>query len=255
MRFPLFMMLAGTLAFAQGGPSGPGVPGGPGVGSGNPMRQRLQLNIAASETIQGEITAVQIAFGAQYPSIVVNQKQIKVAPVWFMLDNDFELAVGEQVRFIAAPSNQARDGYLYAISVTKVNGNQTITLRDNMGAPLWTQRANGRAGSAAAPRTGAGCVDAATIRTVTAVIDQLTAGAGIQFPSLVLAMDNVLITVKLGPERILLHNDFELRQGMRLTVKYGLATCTAENVALQLTDPETNFTLVLRNDDGAPVWN
>ncbi|MDX1980185.1 MAG: hypothetical protein SFV51_07950 [Bryobacteraceae bacterium] len=248
-QFLLSMMLAGTLAFAQGGPGTPG-----GQGAGSQQRQRLQINISASQTIQGEITAVQVAFGVQYPSIVVNGMQIKLAPVWFLLDNDFELKVGEQVRVIAAPSTQTRDNYLYAINVTKVTGNQAITLRDNTGMPLWTQRASGRAGSATAPRTGVGCVDPASVRTVTGIVEQLTAGAGIQFPSLVLALDNDLVSVKLGPERILLNNDFELRQGMRLTVKYGLATCTQENVALQITDSD-GYTLILRNDDGTPVWN
>jgi hypothetical protein len=205
--------------------------------------------------IEGKIASIHIGFGAQYPTIIVNEKQIKVAPIWFMLDNDFELATGDTVKVKAAASNTPGNAYLYAIEITR--GDVTLTLRNEAGAPLWTGGANGRGnnnGNPSAPRTGAGCVAPESIKTVSGTIVKLTAGAGIQHPSMDLKVDAAIITIKLGPERILLGAELELDTGSQVTVKYGVASCTSENLALEITDAN-GATLKLREDDGRPAWN
>ena len=127
-----------------------------------------------------------------------------------------------------------------------------ITLRDAAGLPLWAN-ASRRGGNPQAPRTGSGCVDAASIKTVTGTIERVTIGAGIQHPELVLKTADGLLTLELGPERIILGSDLELKPGSTLTVKYALATCEDEVVALQLTDSAGN-TVLLRHDNGMPAW-
>ena len=78
-------------------------------------------------------------------------------------------------------------------------------------------------------------------------------GVGIQMPSLtVKTPDGTLVAMRIGPERILLAADFELKPGELVTATY--ATCLRENVALQLTN-SSGVTVVLRNPDGTPVWN
>lgn len=240
------IVLAAGSVIAQG-PKGPG--NGPGSGPGS----NTGLDMSKQQAVEGTISSVQIAFGVQYPSIVVNKTQIKVAPVWYLLENDFELAAGEAVKVAAAPSNTATDAYLYAVEITKTASGARITLRNEAGVPVWLGAAR-RGGNPQAPRTGGGCVDAASIKTVTGTIDQVTSGAGIQHPTLVLKTGDGLLTFELGPERVLLDNDLELKAGATLTVKYGLASCTDEFVALQLTDASGN-TVVLRHDDGSPAWN
>ncbi len=245
VNFLTTLSLTAALAFAQG-PHGPGGPqSAPHANAG--------LNMSKIQTVTGAITSVQIAYGAQYPSIVVNKLQIKVAPVWYMLDNDFELAAGESVQVTAAPSNTANDPYLYAVDITKSKSGVKIVLRDALGVPLWIGAAR-RGGNAQAPRTGGNCIDSASIKTATGTIDRVTTGVGIQHPSLVLKVDGVLLTVELGPERILTDSDMELRPGAAITVKYAQSACCDDNAALQIVNAD-GHTVVLRHDDGTPAWN
>jgi hypothetical protein len=73
-------------------------------------------------------------------------------------------------------------------------------------------------------------------------------------PTLVLKTDGKLLTLKIGPERILLGADFELNPGQSVTVRYAQATCTDEYLALQITN-SAGVTVTLRGDDGTPAWN
>ncbi|MBS1830732.1 MAG: hypothetical protein JST93_35870 [Acidobacteria bacterium] len=233
------ILLTAAVALAQGGPS-----------SGQTHRQtQAALNMAAVETISGTITGVQIGYAMQYPSIVVNQKTIKVAPVWFLLENDLELKEGMAVKVTAAPGNPPNEAYLHAIEITAVAAGKTLRLRDAAGVPLWT----GGAGNAAPASIGTGCVDPASIRTVQGMIEAVNAAYGMQQPSMSLKTDAGILTLKLGPEKVLLASDFELKAGAALTVKYGVATCSEENLALVLTNA-AGKSLKLRNDDGTPAW-
>lgn len=250
-RVLLSLILTAGTVLAQGGPR----PGrGPGSGSGTgtgPIHTQAALNMSAVQVIAGAITGVQIGYGTQYPSIVVDQKTIKVAPVWFLLENDFELKEGMDVRVTAAPGNPPNESYLHAIEIAAVAAGKTLKLRDEAGVPLWRGEFSWGGGTPQA--LGTGCVDLASIRTVKGVVESVNAGYRIQQPSMVLKTEAGLLTIKLGPERFLLSSDFEVKAGATLTVKYGLAACTEEYVALQLTN-EAGETLSLRNDDGTPAW-
>lgn len=236
--------LAAAVAFAQG-PRGPhGNAGASPFGPG--------LDLARQQTIEGPITSVQIGYAVGYPSIVVNRNTIRLAPVWYLLENDFELAVGDLVRVVAAPAY--RDATLHAIAVEKLKAGVRLVMRDEAGLPLWTRQspASGAAIQAGA-RFGGGCLDPAAIATVTGVIESVHAGVGIQHPTLTLRAGDQLLTFKLGPERVILGAGFELNPGATLTVRYAVAACTGELIALSLTDAEGN-TLLLRTDSGQPAW-
>lgn len=214
------------------------------------------LDMTRLQTIEGPIATLDLGYGVQYPSIVVNKLQIKVAPIWFLLDRDFELVSGETVKITAAPSTTAGDAYLYAIEITRIASNAKLTLRDTTGQPLWlaaNRRGTGN-GSPNAPRDGQSCLDPASVQTVAGIVETVTAGVGIRQPVMVLKSGTTLFTIKLGPERTLLDADFEIKAGLSLTVKYGLATCSDEFVALEITDAQGR-TIVLRNADGSPAWN
>lgn len=99
------------------------------------------------------------------------------------------------------------------------------------------------------------CLNASSVATVTGTVDKITAGAGIQFPSLVLAVaDGKLLTLRVGPERVLLAADFEITAGQKLTVTYAASSCKEELVVLTITD-STGRKIVLRNPDGSRAWN
>lgn len=221
-----------------------------GIGSGQGRYNRV--NVAQTQIITGEITAVDVAYGAQYPSITVNQTVIKVAPLWFLLDQDFELQAGDTVTVVAAPCNLAGDSYLYAISITNTETSATIVLRNPNGLPLWGGAGGGRSGQRMQKASSRACFDPASVRTITGTIERVNFGAGIQMPTLVVKTADGLVTMKIGPERILLSADFELNPGEAVTATY--ATCLRENVAFQLTNT-AGVTVILRNPDGSVSWN
>jgi hypothetical protein len=166
----------------------------------------------------------------EYPSIIVNKLQIRVAPIWYLLDKGFELKVGDAVSVSAAPAALASDPYLYALEITNVTTKLRIALRDSNGVPLWSGGPNGARGNG--PMAVGGCLDPGTIVSAAGTVDKISMGAGIQMPTLTLkTADGKLLVLKLGPERILLAADFEVKPG------------------------DSGVTLQLGGNDCAPAWN
>jgi hypothetical protein len=242
--------LAAVMTFAQG-PRGPK--------TGNPAnRPTPVVDMARVRTIAGAVSAINIGYGTQYPSVTIGEAVIKVAPVWFLLENDFEIRPGSTLSVVAANSTLPNDSYLYAIEITNTATQARIVLRDSSGVPQWSggkERRGGGRGNPDSPRAGAGCVDPTTIVAVAGIVEKVSMGAGIEMPTLIVkGADGALVTIKIGPERILLEADFELKEGEYVTAKYAKATCTDENVALQLTNA-AGETTILRSDAGAPNWD
>jgi hypothetical protein len=230
---------SGGLIYAQGRYAAPG--------------RISRVNLAQTQTITGVITAVDIGYGAQYPSITVNDIVIKVAPLWYLQEQDFELHVNDSVQVLAAPCSLAGDSYLYAITITNTETAAAITLRDSSGFPLWSGVGGGRPATRLRQAGRGPGVDPASVRTISGTVERISFGPGIQIPTLVVkTAEGPLVTVKIGPERVLLAADFELRVGESVTVT--LATCIQGNIALQLTNSAA-VTVVLRDADGTPNWN
>lgn len=241
----LILIISAIACWAQG-PRGRQNGGGGGNQNGRlPDMGRLQV-------VEGPVTAVNIFYGVRYPSIEVNSTSIRVAPAWFLLENDFEISVGDVVKATAAPCNQ----YLTAVELLNTSRNLAIALRDSSGIPLWSGTGSRRAsGQPANARSGGMCLEPSTVATVTGTLDDVSYGPGIEMPKLTLTTsDGKSITIKIGPERILLASDFELKSGDTLTVRVAHSTCADEYIALQLTN-SAGVTLTLREDDGRPAWN
>lgn len=240
--FPvIFLLLASAPVWAQGGR---GAYGAGGAG----------LDLSRVETIEGAVTAVRIAYGAQYPTIDVAGRSVTVAPPWFLLENDFELKTGDNVQVKAAPA-LARNAGLHAIEIRNVASGVSIALRDASGLPLWTATGP-QENRAPSPRSGCNgsCLVAGSVQTLTGTIDKLTFGPGIEQPSLMLETpDGRSFDIRIGPERILLRSNFELKVGETVTVKFALAIAANHCVALEITN-SAGATLVLRNPDGTPAW-
>ena len=212
------------------------------------------MDMAKVRTVTGTVAAIHIGYGMQYPSVTVAQNMIKAAPAWFLHEQDFEIKAGDQVSISAVPSLVSNDPYLYAIDITNTASKTKVVLRDSAGIPLWSGYGGSEVHSGPS-RSGAGGIDAASILTVTGVVEKVSMGVGLQMPSLVIKTSaGTWVSMKLGPERILLATDFELKAGEQVTAKYALEVCSDENVALQLTN-SAGLTVVLRNQDGTPNWN
>lgn len=254
--FAIAMAAVATLASAQG-------PKGKQTGP-NP------LDLSRVQTVEGPVTLLDLGYGVQYPSLVVNNLKIKIAPVWFFLDHDFEIGTGDQLRISAAPSTTPGDSYLYALEITRAATGDKITLRDSTGQPLWfaanRRGGNGSGGNGGSgngsgsgnpnpvsPGNGSSCIDPASAATASGTVDSVTAGVGIRQPVVVLKAGTTLLTIRIGPERVLLDSGFEIKTGATLTIRYASAS-TGELVALTITDA-SGATLTLRNPDGTPAWN
>jgi len=236
-------LAAAICMFAQGGPAASGL--GP-------------VDMAQQSTVDGDIVSLQIGYGTRTPSFTVDGKVIRLAPVWYFLDNDFELSPGEAVRVVVAP---AIDKSLHAVAIVKTATGTKLTLRSETGTPLWIGGAGlgARPGSgqqqqnATPARGGAPCIDPLSARTMTGVVEELTAGYGVQYPSLILVAADVRIAIKLGPERVIQQSGIDFSEGVTLTIQYATSTCTEDRVAMTITDAEGKK-LVLRTETGAPAW-
>jgi hypothetical protein len=241
-----------TVGLFAGNGNGNGSAGGGNPGGNAP---RVGLNLAQSVSVEGVVSSVQIAVGVEYPSITVDKKTIKVAPAWYLDEKDFEIREGQSVRVLAAPSNDPKDPYLHAVKIENQTTLKSITIRDDDGTPLWA-RGGGRGRKEDRPGNGmadGGCIDLATVKTAAGTIEKVSLGLGLEHPSLTVKLDDgTLLTVEIGPARVVLESDLELKAGSKITVLYAEAPCCDELVALELT--VDGKTLVLRDEVGRPAW-
>lgn len=246
-RFAAMILVASATLMAQGPRSTQNQ-----SRAGTAVRSGAPLDMTATVTIQGVIESVLFATGVQYPSIVVNGTAVKIAPVWYLLDQDFELSAGDPVKVVAARC-ACGDDTLYALEITRAG--VTLALRDSLGIPLWIRGlARPTDGPAAARRTGAPCLDLAGMETVTGTVVSISAGLGIRQPVLLLETSGGRsLSVGLAPERVLLEQDIELAAGMTLDVRLARSACSNGFVALELTTPD-GVTIRLRDDIGRPLW-
>ena len=85
-------------------------------------------------------------------------------------------------------------------------------------------------------------------------IETVVYGPGIQSPSITIrTSEGELITAQLGPERVLLDADVELKAGQQITAKLAKCSYRDEYLVLELTLAD-GTTIVLRDSDGTPVW-
>ena len=244
LKFAGFLATATLMLAGQQG-MGPG--SGPGAGTCN----GASLDLSKVRTIEGTVSAVNVAYGSQYPSIQISQTTIRVAPVWYLLEHNFEIKAGDKLKVTAAPAVQNANSTLSAITITNTVTKASIALRDRDGVPLWSQMGSGD-GMHDGTCTNGDC-GLTQVSTATGTVEQVASGIGIQMPTLVLVTaDGKSLTIKIGPERVLQVADFEIKAGDKLTVKYGL-NYLDELVALELTNAQGG-TLVLRNADCSPAW-
>ncbi len=264
MKHILTVILTATLSvalFAQNGPRGPQPANGNSAQAAGQMAASPlhSLDPAAVTVITGKVTQVNLAVGVQNPSIVIDGKTIELAPVWWMLERGLELKEGETLEVKAAPCLDPAKTMLFAIEIRNSTTGTTLALRDENGLPLWITRGGRAQGQQMSSNAGngpadcSGCFDPASVVTASGMVESVNAGLGIQMPTVTLKTGAGLVTIKIGPERILLEAGFVIKAGDALTATYGKSLCTDELIALSLTNA-AGEKVTLRDETGRVNW-
>lgn len=244
------------IGAGQGNQNGNGSASGNGTGNGNGTGTcQGQLDMTQLTEVSGVVTNINIGAGIQNPSIEVGGQLIRLAPEWFLLENDFEVSIGQSVTVQAVPSTG--DPYLHAVWIRNESTGLELTLREGMGAGNWARRGGSGKQQRQAPRSGGngnaiggcGVVD---VQTVTGTVVEVTSGVGIRQPNVVIKDASGVHTIKIGPSRVLLEAEFSIVPGDVLTVTFGTSACTEEKIALTLVKGDN--VLDLRDENGRPVW-
>lgn len=262
------LALAGTLAVAAG-------QGSKGTGSG-----ASKIDLGSVRTVTGTVTAVSIAKGMKHPSflLAVSESEVlsvELGPYWFLVANDFALAVGDQASATVANCAGRSSSEVVAFAVTDLTTGSSITLRDDAGMPLWkgarrggqgngggagSQGGQGASGGAGQGGRGGACyasasqIDLSTLTTVEGEVAALSIGLGTHRNTVtVRAAGGAEYTVSLGPFWYMNQQGFSLEQGE--TVRVRMARCAQGWVAFSVEIPSSGASLAFRNDQGVPLWN
>lgn len=271
MKKAIFLSMALLLAvgtlMAQNG-KGQGPPAGMGQGSGSASstasgtgQSQAGKKELVTVTIAGTVTAVNLHdLELEFPSIIVDGTidgvdadpvEVKLAPYWFLLDNDIEVAVDDVVSIVAFLGTPNATAY-YAISI------DGVTLRTDDGSPLWT----GGHGSTSVVRSVGmrkcsaknNCIVSDSISVIEGTVESIRYGKGIQHLTLLVKVDmGILLEFKLGPADYLLANGLELEQGDGVMIRYALTQRTNTWLVLQI-GKAGGVMVTLRDDNGDPAW-
>jgi hypothetical protein len=98
-------------------------------------------------------------------------------------------------------------------------------------------------------------VPSATV-TIEGVVDSVNMAIGQGIPSFVMIEGGKKYTIVVGPYRLLLDENFQINQGMKLSVK-AFASIRYENTyaAVEIRDLVSGAVIKLRSEDGTPIWS
>jgi hypothetical protein len=257
----LMLLLAAIPAFSQGRRGGNTTP--------------VSIAAPAMITVEGSVTAVDFQYGSGYPNFELIASATKytvfVGPLRFLDDNDFEIAVGDQLKAVIFPDPQSNNVYVAAV-LTNVATGQSLTLRDAAGLPLWIQGArNGHAGFAHGSNAGQGpsvrqgqgpdalragqpSIDISTLKTFVGTVTKVDIAAGETHPTIEVALVGGGTAVFcLGPVRHLEQIQLAVSEGSSVSILAAdCAQDSGEFVVFEITVDGKTFKL--RAADGTPLW-
>ncbi len=255
----LILLLAASSLAAQGNKGGAAQRGGNQIIPVPPVLQ----------TVEGTASAVAFEYGAGHPNFTLESNgtsyEIYVGPLRYIDVSNFELSVGDRVIAAIFQDPQSSNAWVAAV-LTNVTTEQSITLRDAAGAPLWIRnRRNHSAGNGTATmlsqgpstlRAGSPSIDLATLTTYTGTVTKVNIAPGLQNPTIEVSLsgDKAATAVFcLAPYRYLSQIGFSVTANDVVTIT--AADCLQkldEFAVFQITTPAGSFTL--RNPEGTPAW-
>ena len=232
-------------------------PYGPGQGQGNPPVPVSQpssppvtagpLGLTTIHDLTGTLVDIIGGSGVGHPYFEFTNGNttynIKAAPYQLLLNLKIPDLIGQTVRMIFA---ECRQGSYVALQL--IVGSDVYVFRDQSGKPAWRMWPVDP-NSASVIRTPA--VDTASIQTVTGVVENVGASlVSNQLRVQLRTRDQQLAWISLGPESLLLDQGVELQVGDQLSIMLGIQIQNRERVALQLQNPATGETAMIRNMEG-----
>ena len=235
------------------------------VYAGNKKKGGGAVDLSTVRTLTGSVTAVAMDYGLGHPGFTMNSDQegsltVNLGPYFYLVANNFALAVGDQV---SAKVATCKTG-LVAFEVTDLTSGKEITLRGDDGLPLWTggKRGNGQGGGQGNGHRGNGCrfggynagqnVDLSTLTTIEGTLTALGTGIGTHNNTVTIQAAGEAYAISMGPYWYMVQEGFVLQLGEALQVR--MAQCQGHWAAFSVTRPSTGQTLQLRDDQGVPLW-
>lgn len=221
-----------------------------------------KIDLSTVRTVTGDVTAVAMDPGLGHPGFTLNSTQegsltVHLGPYFYLVANNFSLAVGDQV---SAKVATCANGVV-AFEVTDLTTGQQIILRSDDGLPLWTggnKKGNGNGGghNGNGQRMGgygAGLsVDLSTLMEVEGPLTAVNSGLGTHNNTVTIqATTTEAYTVSMGPYWYMTQSGFAFQAGE--TVRIRMAQCQGKWVAFSVTRP-TGEVFQLRDDQGVPLW-
>jgi len=217
--------------------------------------------------VTGTVVSFTATAGAGSPVLVVDdtslgEVEIGLGPVWYLQDQGFTAASGDQVEALVYPCATCTVPQV-AAWVNNITAGLSLTLRDEAGYPVWTGgrgtggRGQGGGGSSVGNVVaGWAAIDMEQAATVTGTVVSITAEAGVGYPTLVLASGDGELTLLVSPYRLVASSGLLIEPGMELTVSFAPAETTDGTVylAISITDPVTGIVIQLRDPEtGFPL--
>lgn len=223
------------------------------------------VDLSTLRTVTGSVTAVAMDYGLGHPGFTMDSAQegpltVNLGPYFYLVANNFSLAVGDQVSASVATCATG----VVAFEVTDLTTGKQILLRDAGGFPLWTGGKKG-GGQGAGQGNGHGrngCrsggygagqgVDLSTLIEVQGPVTAVNSGVGTHNNTLTLQAGPEAYTVSLGPLWYMTGQGFAFQAGETLRVR--MALCQGHWAAFSVTRASTGEALQLRDDQGVPLW-
>ncbi|MBZ5553679.1 MAG: hypothetical protein LAO21_13225 [Acidobacteriia bacterium] len=216
---------------------------------------------ATLTTLEGVVQSVSLGIGQGFPSFVLGQNTggnvvITTGPYYLLMNSNFEIRIGDQMNVRAFPSVRHENTYT-AVELKNLTTATVLVLRDDSGMPLW--RASGQPGISPG-RRGEGARNRSSVQkeilSFAGVVETIHLGIAQGFPTFALKKDDgAVATILTGPYSLLLENNFPINVGDRMEVRAFLSILyDTDYVAVELLNRTTGDILVLRDDEGWPLW-
>ncbi len=238
----------------------------PASAQGNKGVGGSQVGIAAPNfvTVTGVVTNVDFVYGEGHPNFELLSNGISyviyVGPLRYIDNSGFELQHGDNVTAIIFPDLQ--NNFWVAAGLTNLTTNQTLTLRDAAGIPLWTASGTVRHAGPGSMRiqgptalgSGVTGIDLSTLQEYRGTVVQVNILAGAGQPTVTVRLVNGDIKVFcLAPYRYLTQIGLKLELNNEVLIK--AADCPQDPTEFVVFELTTNGkTYPLRSSDGTPLW-